>query len=151
MADPNELDHHYRRYLAAVTLFHHTAAEACGLAPTDYHASSLLSLEGPMSSGELAAQLTLSPSATTRLVDRLITADLASRVHDETDRRRVLIAHTGRLPEGLAPILEAIREPISALIAELSPEQQAGLRTYIEGATRAYTDATRRTGRDRMR
>ena len=148
---PSELDRHYRRYLAAVTLFHHTAAEACGLPPTDYHASSLLSLTGPMSSGELAAQLALSPSATTRLVDRLVAAGLATRVHDEADRRRVLIAHTGKLPDGLAPILEAVRGPIADLIETLSPEQQAGLQAYVEGATRAYADATRRTGLDRLR
>lgn len=147
---PQELDQSYRRYLAAVTLFHHTAAEACGLPPTDYHASSLLSLEGPMSSGQLAARLALSPSATTRLVDRLIAAGLATRVHDETDRRRVLVAHTGKLPDGLAPFLEAVRGPITDLVEALSPEQQAGLQAYIEGATRAYTDATRWPGRDQM-
>ncbi|WP_232052037.1 MarR family winged helix-turn-helix transcriptional regulator [Nocardia cyriacigeorgica] len=131
----------YRRYLAAVVQFHLAAAEACGLGPTDYQAVSLLDADGPMTTGRLAARLGLSASATTRVVDRLIAAGLADRVADEADRRRVLVRHTGRQPEGLADLLAAVQAPIAAVISGLDATQRAGLATYFDGAADAYRQA----------
>ncbi|ONM46255.1 MarR family winged helix-turn-helix transcriptional regulator [Nocardia donostiensis] len=131
----------YRRYLAAVVQFHLAAAEACGLGATDYQAVSLLDVDGPMTTGRLADRLGLSASATTRAVDRLIAAGLAERVADESDRRRVLVRHTGRQPDGLEALLAGVQAPIGALIAGLDPTQRAGLAAYFDGAADAYRQA----------
>lgn len=133
----------YRRYLAGVVAFHLAAAEASGLGPTDYQASSVLDLDGPMPTGELAEQLALSPSATTRVVDRLISAGLARRVPDPADRRRVKVEHTGAMPAGLGQILGLVRGPIQDVVGDLSNTQRQGLMNYFEEAARVYRTATR--------
>lgn len=144
MPEPDATADAYRRYLAAVVLFHVTAAEASGLKPTEYQASSLLELDSPLSTGQLAERLALTPSAATRLVDRLIAAGIARRVEDPADRRRVLVAHTGRLPDGLADILATVKEPLEALLQRLTEEQLAGLGVYFSEAQTAYMQAARR-------
>lgn len=133
----------YRRYLAAVTLFHQAAADAVALSGTDYQASNLLDLDGPMTSSELAGRLGLSTGATTRLVDRLIAIGVAIRTVDPADRRRTVIAHTGRLPADLACVLDQVRWPIQQALANLTTEQRRGVNAYLTAATEAYTDAAR--------
>ncbi|MEQ3553750.1 MarR family transcriptional regulator [Pseudonocardia nematodicida] len=131
----------YRRYLAAVVRFHLRAAEAAGLGPTDYQAASLLELDGPTTAGALGRRLGLTPGSATRVVDRLVAAGLARRVPDPGDRRRVLVEHTGVLPPGLTEILDRVREPIGAAVADLSSSERAGLVRYLTVAERAYRDA----------
>lgn len=133
----------YRRYLAAVVRFHLVGAEAGGLGATDYQAANLLDSEGPLTSGELSRLLRLSPSATTRVVDRLIAAEIAERGPDPADRRRTLVRHTGRLPDGLLELLGRVREPIEAVVAGLTDSQREGLETYFRAATEAYGEAIR--------
>ena len=141
--NPSAMTRAYRTYLASLVQFHLAAAAAGGLGPSDYQASSLLDLDGPLTSGELAERLGLSPSATTRVIDRLILAGVAERVADSADRRRTMITHTGHLPEGLAELLQQVRSPIGQAVAGLSEDQQEGLFAYFRAATDAYTAATR--------
>lgn len=136
------LDREYRYYLSAVTQFHLAAAEAGGLHPTDYQASSILDLDGPLTSGQLSARLGLSPSATTRVIDRLIRAGIAERTRDDEDRRRVMVAHTGHLPSAVLERLGRVREPIARAVAGLSEEQRQGLAEYFRAAAAAYRDGS---------
>lgn len=133
----------YRRYLAALTLFHQAAADSVGLSGADYQASNLLDLDGPMSSSELARRLGLSLAATTRLVDRLIGAGIARRREDRVDRRRTVIEHTGQLPGRLAAILADVREPIGNAIDSLTDEQRRGVAAYIAAAADVYSASAR--------
>lgn len=133
----------YPRYLAAVALFHQSAAEASGLSGSDYRASLLLELDGPMPSGALARRLGLSAPATTRLVDRLVALGVAERRADVADRRRTVIAHTGISPAGLEQVLDTVRGPIGQALADLTDEQRSGLAAYIVAASHAYAEAAR--------
>ena len=144
VSPPDSMEETYRRYLAAVVVFHLKAAAASGLGPVDYQASSLLELDGPLTTGALAERLALTSSATTRQVDRLVSAGLARRVQDSGDRRRVVVEHTGHLPAGLQEVLTTVRAPIEGLLGNLSAEQLAGLGQYFAGAGEAYLDAARR-------
>lgn len=134
----------YRRYLAAVTLFHQTAADAHGLSGTDYQAANLLDLDGPMTSGELARRLALSTGAATRLVDRLVDAGVARRTDDPGDRRRALVEHTGVLPDGLPATLARVGAPIARALAGLDAHQRAGVEAYLTAAAEAYAAEARR-------
>lgn len=136
----------YRRYLAALTVFHQAAADSVGLSGTDYQASNLLDLDGPMTSGELARRLGLSLAAGSRLVDRLIEVGIARRGQDPADRRRVVVEHTGLLPGDLARTLEGVRDPIAATLATMSSEQLSGVAAYIDAAGQAYLEAARSLG-----
>jgi len=151
MTRPEDLAGRYRRYLAALVLFHLAASDEVGLSGTDYQANNVLQLDGPMLSGELARRLALSSGATTRLIDRMVAAGYARRVADPSDRRRVLVEHTGYLPDRLAEILETVREPIGKVLQGLSADQLNGLQHYLDGAAETYGAATRalRDGSDR--
>jgi DNA-binding MarR family transcriptional regulator len=138
MSDREALAADYRRYLAAVVTFHLAAADAVGLGATDYQALNLLDLEGPLSGGELARRLGLTTGATTRLIDRLEAADVARRVPDPDDRRRIAVEATGRLPTALDDILRAVRAPIGSVIGALDAHQRDGLAAYLRGAGAAY-------------
>jgi DNA-binding MarR family transcriptional regulator len=95
-------------------------AETTGVHPTDLRALRLLdaAAEGPMTVGALGEALGLSSGAVSELVDRLERAQLAQRIRDDADRRRVLVhlapaARTfGR--EQLAPIARAIERAIAS-------------------------------------
>lgn len=132
----------YRRYLASLVLFHLAAADAVGLGATDYQASSILDLDGPMTAGELASRLGLSTGATTRLIDRLEHSGYVRRTRDTHDRRRVLVEHTDSRPAQLDEILSTVTAPVAAVLQALTPEQQAGVASYVRGAQRAYEAAT---------
>ncbi|WP_293699829.1 MarR family transcriptional regulator [uncultured Agrococcus sp.] len=144
----DELTRVYRTYLAAVVRFHLAAAEAGGMGPTDYQASSILELDGPLSPGELADRLRLSRSATTRVIDRLVAAGIAERTVDAADRRKGVVAHTGLIPGEAIRLFSSVREPIGTAIGSLSAEQQEGLVTYFRSATAAYQNAIDVTGDD---
>jgi hypothetical protein len=141
--DPGELNDLYRRYLAAVLLFHRAAVEASGLGITDYQASSLLDLDQPLTNSRLAERLGISAAAATRVVDRLVGKGLARRIADPSDRRRVLIEHTGLLPEGLGRGLGGVRSHISAVVDQMTQEQVQGLVAYFRAAHEAYTAGAR--------
>ena len=133
----------YRQYLARVVLFHQRAASELGIGMTDYQAGSLLALQDSMTAGELGDALGLTSGATTRLVDRMVSAGYARRLSDSGDRRRVRVQHTGLMDERLRQRLESVREPIGALIAELTPEQLRGLTVYWATAAAAFEHAAR--------
>lgn len=146
VSPPESMDDTYRRYLAAVVVFHLKAATAFGLGPVDYQASSVLELDGPLTTGSLAERLALTSSAATRQVDRLVSAGLARRAQDSGDRRRVVVEHTGCLPDGLEDVLTTVRTPIEALLGQLSADQVAGLGQYFARAGEAYLDAAHQIG-----
>jgi DNA-binding MarR family transcriptional regulator len=131
----------YRNYLAAVVRFHLVAAEAGQLGPTDYQASSIIELDGPVTPGELADRLGLSRSATTRVIDRLVAAKIVERQTDPADRRRIVVTHTGYLPHELRELLASVRQPIQDAVDALNPEQQEGLLAYFQSATETYRNA----------
>lgn len=66
-------------------------AAALGIHPTDLEAGDALDRRGPMTIGELAREVRLSPGAATALVDRLERAGIARRQADPASRRRVLV------------------------------------------------------------
>ena len=72
-------------------------AARLGLHPTDMHAGEVLDRLGPMTIGDLARAVGVSPGAATALIDRLEHAGMARRVPDAANRRRILVEPT---PDG---------------------------------------------------
>jgi DNA-binding MarR family transcriptional regulator len=70
------------------------ASEILGLNRTDMRALGLLQFRGPMTAGQLAEAMSLSPGAMTTALDRLESRGFVRRRIDAEDRRRVLIEVT---------------------------------------------------------
>jgi DNA-binding MarR family transcriptional regulator len=87
----------------------------------------------PKPLGQLGADLRLSPTSVTRLIDRLEQAGLAVRLDDSQDRRRVVAAPTdaGRDVVSAVPLLEY--SDIRAAMERLAPAERQRIAT-------AFTD-----------
>ncbi len=141
----------FRRYLDAVGLHGMAGAEAAGLHPSEWHALSLITLEGPLTSGDLASRIGLTSGATTRLIDRLERAGYARRAADPADRRKVVVEP---VPEALGRIDEVVtpaRDRLADVLAAYTPEQLDVIFDYFERAAPAFREATQQIRGTRRR
>ncbi|MBQ0891546.1 MarR family transcriptional regulator [Micromonospora sp. U56] len=142
MASPQERHVIFRRYLDAVGLHGMAGAEAAGLHATEWYALSLISLDGALTSGELATRTGLTTGATTRLIDRLERAGYVRRTADPSDRRKVVVQP---VPDALTRIDQVVapgRRKIADVLARYTPEQLDLLFDYFTHAAPAYREAT---------
>jgi DNA-binding MarR family transcriptional regulator len=87
----DELIDEVRRSQNATDRFDQAVADALGLNRTDMRCLDTIEREGPVPAGRLAEATGLTSGAITTALDRLERAGYARRVHDPTDRRRVLV------------------------------------------------------------
>ena len=106
-------------------------ADALEVNAVDYRAMSMLLGRGAASPGDLAAELGLSPSATSNVIDRLISVGHVERHRDTEDGRRMVItarpASRQRALAGILPIIERAEQAARAL----TPDQQEALVAYL--------------------
>jgi len=133
-----------RRHYAAYTLFNQAMADRLGLHPTDLQCVSLLSLEPePLSTGGIAKLTGLTPSAATRLVDRLEAAGLVVRSVDPADRRRALVELASRT----TVVSEAWDEPGRAfgeVLDAYTDDELAVIGDYLHRASRVGREQAER-------
>ncbi|MFD4421916.1 MarR family winged helix-turn-helix transcriptional regulator [Agromyces sp. NPDC058484] len=143
MANPTPTDEQqiYREYLDAVGLHGLAGAQAVGLHPTEWYAVSLISLEGAITSGELATRTGLTTGATTRLIDRLERAGYVRRGADPADRRRVMVEPVHTSYAEIDDVVDPARGRIAEVLARYTPEQRALLFDYFAHAAPAFRAA----------
>jgi DNA-binding MarR family transcriptional regulator len=83
--------------------------------------------------GELAEQLALSQSATSRVVDKLVTRGLVDRQTGDSDRRQVTLRATPVGTRAIARLVDRRREAIAEIMASMSPPDRAQLRSGLNG------------------
>jgi DNA-binding MarR family transcriptional regulator len=132
----------FRQYLDAVGLQGLASAEAAGLHTSEWYALSLITLEGSLTSGELASRTGLTTGATTRLIDRLERSGYARRAADSKDRRRVIVEPVPDALTGIEEVLAPARRHIAEVLARYTPEQRALLFDYFRQAAPAFRAAT---------
>jgi DNA-binding MarR family transcriptional regulator len=105
---------------------------AAGLHPSDVHALRVLEAvsEAPTMS-ELAQVVGLSSAAVTGLVDRLEQSDLAHRVPDPDDRRRVRVQATPRAHDLAMEHLAPLMARIDAALAALDPADRPAVLAFL--------------------
>jgi DNA-binding MarR family transcriptional regulator len=117
-----------------------------GLGITDTQAVSYLTVHGDRGQNELAADLGLSSSASTALVDRLEREGIAERYPHPNDRRRTLVRLTSR---GHA-VVEVGRQWLLAGLREIPPSEHAAvaatLRSIADRLLERSADVTRADG-----
>ena len=82
-----------QRYQRSTQAFDDTVGRRLGLGPSDVRCLDWLA-DGPKTAGQLSKATGLRPAATTALIDRLVAKGLVERVHNDTDRRQVLVQMT---------------------------------------------------------
>jgi DNA-binding MarR family transcriptional regulator len=102
-----------------------------------FRALVILSNEGPINLATLAGLLGVQPSATGRMVDRLVAAGLIDRLPHPTSRRELLAALTGRGREVVQHVTARRRAEIAQIVEKMPPPERHGL----VGALKAFTAA----------
>jgi MarR family transcriptional regulator, organic hydroperoxide resistance regulator len=93
------------------------------ITPPQFNALLLLNKDGDMTIGELSQKMYLACSTMTDLVDRMEKNGLVNRVRDERDRRVVRIHLLERGAKIIEEVLEARRQYLSGVLAQLSEEE----------------------------
>lgn len=126
-------------------MFHEAVAARRGLTATENKALDLLARRGPVTSGDLARQLGLTPGAITGLVDRLSRAGYARRVPDAVDRRKTfVVADVERLDAEMGPVFAPLRAAITNLMRGYSAAQLATVEHFVSNVVAILEDQTAR-------
>ena len=87
----------------------------------------ILSDHGPINLATLAGLLGVQPSATGRMVDRLVAAELIDRLPHPTSRRELLAALTKRGRDVVQRVTEYRRAEIAEIVQKMPPAERHGL------------------------
>jgi DNA-binding MarR family transcriptional regulator len=118
-----ELQQAMQRSTMWTVLLHHTVASKTGINVTDAQCVNLLSLDGPMTPGQLAQSMGITTGgAITAVVDRLEKAGFVKRTRDPDDRRKVIVElipdSVSRIAEYFQPIAMETMERFSGYTDE---------------------------------
>ncbi|QFZ23170.1 MarR family transcriptional regulator [Saccharothrix syringae] len=119
---------HGRELSTAVVAFHEAVGARLGVGAVDQRALALISAEGPMTAGELAKRINLTPGAVTGVADRLERAGLVRREPDPGDRRRVVIS---AVPGAFGGVFAGLSAAMAELSARYSPEEQRVIADWV--------------------
>ncbi|MBW0011900.1 MarR family transcriptional regulator [Mycobacterium sp.] len=87
----------------------------------------ILANRGPINLATLAGLLGVQPSATGRMVDRLVAAGLIDRLPHPTSRRELLAALTRRGREVVRKVTAHRRAEIAGIVEKMPPPERHGL------------------------
>jgi DNA-binding MarR family transcriptional regulator len=102
------------------------------------------SANAPLSAGELATALKLSPAATTTVIDRLERAGLVSRARDADNRRRVLVTTTEAARAAERDIYLPVGTAGSQALNRYDEDQLATILDFLGTARRVQEDQSAR-------
>lgn len=120
-----ELGDEIRAFQTAVDAFDEAAASRLELNRTDLRCVDILGAAGRLTAGQLAERMRMTTGAVTTMLDRLEQRELARRIRDDRDRRRVHIELTPEAQERIAAVYDelilgdAIRRASTYTIDEL--------------------------------
>jgi len=125
-----ELGTEVRASQRATDIVDDLVAELLGVNRTDARCLDILDERGSMSAGDLAEASRLSTGAITAVVDRLERAGYVRRVHDPSDRRRVLVEPTEKAYDAAMELMVLPMAERTKPLARRYTEEQ--LHTFIE-------------------
>ncbi|MEU4768974.1 MarR family transcriptional regulator [Actinosynnema sp. NPDC023794] len=129
-----------RELSTAVVAFHEAVGARLGVTAVDQRALALIAGKGPLSAGELAKEINLTPGAVTGVADRLERAGLVRREPDPGDRRRVVIT---AIPGAFGQVFAGLSSAMAELSARYSPEEQQVIGDWVVRAVAVLQEQTR--------
>lgn len=97
----------------------------------------ILSNRGPVNLATLATLLGVQPSATGRMVDRLVSAGMIDRLPHPTSRRELLAALTKRGRDVVTKVTEHRRAEIARIVGQMPVQERHGLVRALTAFTNA--------------
>lgn len=106
--------------------------------PTDRVVMETLIQRGPLSPGELAEAVQITPAAMTASVDRLIDMGHVHRDNHPTDRRRVVVTASASSVALIMDELRAMVVDVNGVLADFTEDQLATITAFMESVNAAY-------------
>ncbi|QQQ75653.1 MarR family transcriptional regulator [Saccharothrix sp. 6-C] len=132
-----------RELSTAVVAFHEAVGARLGVTAVDQRALALIAGKGPLTAGELAKEINLTPGAVTGVADRLERAGLVRREPDPGDRRRVVIS---AVPGAFGQVFAGLSAAMDELSARYAPEEQKVIADWVVRAVAVLKEQTRLLG-----
>jgi DNA-binding MarR family transcriptional regulator len=129
-----------RQLSTAVVAFHEAVGARLGVTAVDQRALALIAGKGPLTAGELAREIHLTPGAVTGVADRLERAGLVRREPDPGDRRRVVIS---AVPGAFGQVFAGLSTAMDELSARYSPEEQRVIGDWVVRTIAVLQEQTR--------
>lgn len=101
-----------------------------------YRVLVLLVTRGPMRSGDLAAELGLLPSGTTRIVDRLVRARYVEKRTSRSSGREVIVTARAAATDLVSLVLDARRAELREMLRAMTPDERASIATTAAAVVR---------------
>lgn len=140
-----ELQQAMQRSTMWTVLLHHTVASKAGINVTDAQCINLLSLDGPMTPGQLATSMGITTGgAITAVVDRLEKAGFVKRTRDADDRRKVIVELIPDSLERISGYFEPIAESTMERFSSYTDEQLRFLLDFARSNNEAMPDIIQR-------
>lgn len=130
-----------RQLSTAVVAFHEAVGARLGVTAVDQRALALLERKGPMSAGDLAREINLTPGAVTGVADRLERAGLAWREPDPDDRRRVVIS---AIPGAFGRVFAGLSRAMTGLTEHYTPHEQEVIADWVTRTIKVLTEETKK-------
>jgi DNA-binding MarR family transcriptional regulator len=100
----------------------------------DLRALDILIEQRGMTAGQLASQLKLTTGAITGVIDRLELAGHAVRMHDDEDRRKVVVRATRKAIESRDEALRPMRVDLDQLLNGYSDDELEVIQSFLDKA-----------------
>lgn len=114
---------------------HQRTADAVGIGVTDLLCLEMISAGEPVTAGQLAEQVQLTPGAVTGVLDRLERGGFIKRERDPKDRRRLLV----RVDPARQRDMSRLLDPLAGALAEITVEvPDAELRAFTDFLARLH-------------
>jgi DNA-binding MarR family transcriptional regulator len=130
-----------RELSTAVVAFHEAVGMRLGVTAVDQRTLALLGSKGPMSAGELAREIQLTPGAVTGVADRLERAGLVRREPDPADRRRVVIS---AVPGAFGRVFAGLNSAMAEVANHFDPREQEVVADWVTRTITALREETKR-------
>jgi DNA-binding MarR family transcriptional regulator len=127
-----------RGYQTALDGFDEAICDLLGVNRTDLRCLDLLSLDQPMSAGELARASGLTSGAVTFVVDRLERGGFVVRRRDPNDRRRVLVECVPEASERIFALHRPLVMDFRAAVELFQPLELAAIERFLNLGQEAY-------------
>lgn len=124
--------------LALVEMTLAALAAAAGVSVLQMRVMLVIDRHGPLNLSALADRLDVSVPSASRLVDRLVEAQLVTRAVSPRSRREVSLTLTARGRRALAQLRRKRQEAIRGVLAHMSPQDRAALAAGLAAFSAAF-------------
>lgn len=116
---------------ASLDALTNAASPHAGMNRTDVRALDIINLQQGLTAGQLAARLKLTTGAITGVLDRLERAGHARRIHDQDDRRRVVVQPTAEARRHGSLVFRQLGSDLDQLLDQYTLEERRLLDGFL--------------------